>query len=178
MFNKYNYVIYSWVTTFLFAGLMYWIATIPNFDVSDDLGNEVVKVFFRMVLYGFLFILTYRSLIATFRSTVQRLAHWRSKSEASEDAEFVLIIETLLVIISVLGTTLFAAFEEYVQATIDGRAGEIKDVLVSVMAILLTALIVYSIPVVGELEMAIKHYYVRRQKQISKRRAKKAKHKK
>lgn len=165
--NKFWYIVYSWLTTAIFAGLIYWLATIPNFDVSTDVGNEVAKVFFRMVMYGFLFLLAYRSLIATFRGTVQRLAEWRSKREAIEDAEFVLIIETLLVIIGILGSTLFAVFEEYTQASVAGRAGEVKDVLVSVMAVLLTALIVYSMPVVGELEMAVAHYYQRRKKQLS-----------
>jgi hypothetical protein len=167
--GKLSFAIYSWATTILFAVLIYWIATIPNFEVSNDLTNEVVKVLFRMILYAFLFVLIYRSFIATFRGSVQRLSHWRSKGEASEDAEFVLIIETLLVIIGVMGSILFAIFEEYVQSTIPGRAGEIKDILISVMAALLAALVVYSIPVVGELEMAIKHYYIRAKKKLGSR---------
>lgn len=151
----------------------------PGFEASTDLSNEVIKALFRMILYSFLFILFYRSLIATFKSSVTRLAHWRSKGEAAEDAEFVLIIETLLVIVSVLATTLFSVFEQFVQVQVPGRSGidtelvsgkltEVVsivlrnvsiDVLLSVMAVLLSALIVYSIPVIGELEMAIKHYY-------------------
>jgi hypothetical protein len=184
MLSKYSYVIYSWFTTILFAGLIIWIASIPDFEVSNDLSNEVVKVLFRMILYSFLFILFYRSLIATFKSSVQRLAHWRSKSEAAEDAEFVLIIETLLVIISVLAVSLFSVFEQFIQLQVPGRSGIVEadlvttkladiiaimmrnvsiDVLLSVMAVLLSALVVYSIPVIGELEMAIKHYYLRSQ---------------
>lgn len=147
-------------------GVIYWLATIPNFDVSQDINNEIVKVLFRLILYSFLFLLVYRSLIATFRTTVQRLSHWRSKAEASEDAEFVLIIETLLVIITILLGTVFAGFEEYVQGYITGRAGEIKDVLVSIMALLLAGLVVYSMPVLGELEMAVKHYYERRTREV------------
>lgn len=180
MFSKYAYTLYSWITTAIFAGIIIWIASIPEFEVSTDLSNEVVKVLFRMILYSFLFVLFYRSLIATFKASVTRLAHWRSKGEAAEDAEFVLIIETLLVVVSVISTTLFAVFEQFIQIQVPGRSGitdadlvagklaEIIstilrnvsiDVLLSVMAVLLSALVVYSIPVIGELEMAIKHYY-------------------
>jgi hypothetical protein len=170
--SKYAYAIYSWITTFLFGGLVYWIATIPNFEATGDLTNEVVKVLFRMVLYSFLFILFYRSLIATFKAAVQRLSHWRSKGEAAEDAEFVLIIETLLVIVSILSVSMFSIFEEYIQSFVAGRFPQERDVLVSIMAVLLTALVVYSVPVIGELEMAVKHYYVRRSKEVAHKKAK------
>lgn len=157
MFPKYGYVIWSWLTVIVMAAVMYWIATLPNFDVSSDATNEAVKVVFRMLLYSALFILFYRAVIATLRNTVSRLSAWRSKQEAIEDAEFVLIIETFVVIVSILVTTMYAIFEEYAQIYVAGRAAELKDVLVSVMGVLLTAIVVYSIPVVGELEIAIAH---------------------
>lgn len=169
MYKKFGFIAYSWLTTLLFAGVIYWLATIANFDVTTDITNEVVKVLFRMIMYAFLVVLIYRSLIATFRMTVTRLSSWRSKGEAAEDAEFVLIIETLLVIISVLSSILYAVFEQYVQMQIAGRTESLndmlKDVLVSIMASLLAALVVYTIPSTGELEMAVKHYYQRRKKQ-------------
>ncbi len=160
MLKKFGHIIYAWGTTLLFAGVIYWVATIPNFDVTTDATNEVVKVVFKMLLYALLFILFYRSIIATLKNTVKRLSGWRSKGEALEDAEFVLIIETMTVIVTILATTLFAIFEEYIQNFVPGRHPEVRDVLVSVMAILLTALVVYTMPVIGELEVAIKHKFI------------------
>jgi hypothetical protein len=157
MSKKLAYVLWAWGSTILFAGLIYWLATIPNFDVKSDPSGEVIKVLFRMLLYAVLFILVYRSIIATLKTTVSRLSAWRSRDEAIEDAEFVLIIETLVVIISILATILFSVFEEGIQNFVEGRHAEIKDVLVSVMAVLLTSIVVYSAPVIGELEVAIKH---------------------
>lgn len=182
MLGKYAYAIYSWFTTILFAGLILWIAGIANFEASGDVSNEVVKVFFRMIMYAFLFVLFYRSLIATCKNFVQRLSHWRSRGEAAEDAEFVLIIETLLVIVSILSVFLFSIIEQVIQFQVPSRVGLFAatltqystqdvvriilqnvsiDILVSLMAVLLSALVVYSVPVIGELEMAIKNYYSR-----------------
>lgn len=163
--KKLSFLIYAWGTTFLFGALIYWLATIPNLDAGEEVTDELVKVVFKMTLYSILFILTYRSIIITLKSTVTRLASWRSKKEKSEDAEFVLIIETLVVIITALGTTLFSVFEEYVQNFVDGRTADVKDVLISVMAILLTSIVVYSVPVIGELEYAIKHNFQKSKKE-------------
>lgn len=157
MNSKAVYIIWAWLTTIAFGGLIYWLAVIPNFNVTTDATNEMLKVLFRMMLYALLFILLYRSIIATLKTTVSRLAAWRSKGEMAEDQEFVLIIETLVVIVTILATILFSIFEEGVQAFVPGRTQDIRDILVSVMAVLLTSLVVYSMPVIGELEMAISH---------------------
>lgn len=151
------FLTYAWGSTFLFAAIIYWLATVPNLNAGNEATDELVKVVFRMTIYAVLFILFYRSMILTLKNTVSRLASWRSKKEKIEDAEFVLIIETLVVVISILSTTLFAIFEEFTQDNIAGRSSDPKDVLISIMAVLLSAIVVYSMPVIGELEMAIKH---------------------
>jgi hypothetical protein len=158
--SKLLFTIWAWGSTFLFAGVLLWFASTPNLSAANP-GEEALKVAFRMLLYAVFFLLVYRSILTTIRNTVRRLSGWHSKREANEDAEFALIIETLIVIVTILATTVFAIFDEYVQAAgVDGRQGEPKDVLVSVMAIILTALVVYTMPVVGELEVAIKHKYM------------------
>ncbi len=159
MSKKIAHVVWAWGTTFIFAALIYWIATIPNFEVTNDVTNEIIKVVFRMLLYAILFTLIFRSIIATLRNTIKRLSAWHSKKEAAEDAEFVLIIETMAVVIAVFSAILFAVFEENVQGYITGRNGlpgeAERDVLVSTMAVLLAAIVVYSMPAIGELEVAI-----------------------
>lgn len=150
------YILWSWGTTIIFGGIIYWLATIP-YVTSASAGDEVIKTAFRMLLYAVFFLLLYRSIIATLRNTVTRLSAWRSRNEAIEDAEFALIIETLIVIVCLLANTVFAIFTEYAQQFATQRQPDVKDVLVSVMASLLTALVVYTMPAVGELEVAIKH---------------------
>ena len=157
--KKLLFVLYAWSTTILFTIGLLWIASVPNLlDGADEVSTEILKIIYRFVLYSILFILIYRSLIFTFKSSVSRLAKWRSKKEMIEDAEFVLIIETLLVIIAVLVATLVAIFQEYLQYSIqvDNSNTEVKDILISMMSIILTAIIVYSSPVLGEVEVFIK----------------------
>lgn len=177
--KKIAFLIYAWGSTVLFGALIIWLATIPNFQAGNLVSDEIIKVVFRIALYSIFFILIYRSIIITLKSTVERLSKWRSRKEEMEDSEFVLIIETLIVVLVSFVTVTFAFVEENVQFQVEGRnrsessiiaEGNTyvdqrifnesnKDVLVSVMATLLTAIIVYSIPVIGELEVAIKHKF-------------------
>jgi len=185
------FLIYAWGSTALFGFLIYWLATIPNLQVGNSMSDDLVKVVFRMVLYAILFILLYRSVIITLKSTVVRLAGFRSKNERAEDAEFVLVIETLVVILCMVICVLFSFLEEHTQLFTNGRNssesfliesnGEYfksetvspltnskhinlnainesnKDILISILAVLLTGMVAYSMPVIGELELAIKH---------------------
>lgn len=161
--RKLAFLIYAWGSTILMGLFIYWLATIPYLSAGDRVTDELVKIIFRMTLYSIFFILFYRSLIITLKTSVERLAKWRSKNEKMEDEEFVLIIETLSVIITILATVLFSVFEQYAQYlavvnnAIANRSPELKDVLVSILSILLTSIVVYSIPAIGELEIGIKH---------------------
>lgn len=157
--KKTLYYIWIWGSTFLFVGLIIWLAFLPNLDVSKGPNNEPIKVLFRMFLYAMLFVLLYRSIIGTLKTTVGRLAIWHSKREAREDSEFLLIIETLVVVVTIFVCVLISIFDEAIQVYggVEGRTGDIKDILISTIAVLLTALVVYTMPVIGELEMAIKH---------------------
>lgn len=190
--KKAVFLIYAWGTTILFAGLIYWLSTIPNFQTGDQVYGDLIKVIFKMVLYAILFILLYRSIIITLKSTVERLSSFRSKGEKAEDAEFVLIIETVVVLFCMVSCILFSFLMEYTQFYVNGRNGNLtylidqgdgtfvnsssialngdttyvsltsiadssKDILISTMSVLLTGIVVYSLPVIGELEIAIKH---------------------
>lgn len=151
-------IVYSWGTTILYIVFLLWLATIPSLGSE----NELIKVVYRLVLYALLYILIYRSLIMLLKSTVSRLSAWRSKREKIEDAEFVLIIETLVVIISILASILVAIADESIQTFFleaGERTSEIKDILVSSMAIFLTSLVVYTTPVIGEFEVAIREWF-------------------
>ncbi len=189
--RRFFFLVYAWGSTALFAALIYWLATIPNLQVGNNMSDDLIKVVFRMVLYAILFILLYRSVIITLKSTVVRLANFRSRNEKVEDAEFVLVIETLVVILCMVISVLFSFFEEHTQLFTSGRNGaesfliesngeyfksesvspltnstyitlnaineSNKDILISILSVLLTGMVAYSMPVIGELELALKH---------------------
>lgn len=176
MYNKIGHLIWVWLTTAVFAGFIFYISREPNFSIYGDATDEALKVLFRMIMYGILFILLYRSMIASLRNTVRRLSGWHTRREAVEDAQFALIIETLLVVLCILACIIFAVFEELSQNYVTGRniyPGDAeRDILVSTMAVLLSALIVYSIPALGELEVALKHRINEEWKSLGARRKK------
>lgn len=187
--KKFYLLAYAWSSTILFGLFIYWLSTLPNLSAGNTLTDEVIKVSFRMTLYAIFFVLIYRSFILTIKTNVARLAQWKSRREKEEDEEFVLIIETIIVIATIFICFTFAFFEEVTQLTVLGRNNADiiqdcrkldssrgirvktecieksaiveanKDVLVSLMAILLMAIIVYSIPVIGELEVALKYKF-------------------
>jgi VanZ family protein len=159
MNKKIAYIIYAWGSTIILVGAVFWLATVPHLADQGGESEELFKILYRIILYAFVFLLIYRSLLATFRITVKRLSAWHSKKEKSEDTTFVLIIETLLVIIAVLSSSIISIIDEYIQNFVEGRSADIEDVLISILGILLSAMIVYSSPVLGEAEMFIKHRF-------------------
>lgn len=198
--KKLFFVLYTWGSTALFAMLILWLASIPNFRAGNNLNDDFVKLVFRIVIYAIFFILIYRSIIITLKSTVEKLAQYRSLSEKKEDSQFVLIIETIVIFLTMSICLSFAFLEEYTQLFTTGRNGaeyfiienngeflssdrisEVggatytninsineagKDVLVSLISILLTSMVVYSLPEIGELEVSLKN---RIKKYINKR---------
>ena len=159
MNKKIAFLIYSWGTTVAFIILIFWLSTVPHLANDNSKYEGIIKTVYRLTLYGLLFLLIYRSLITTFRTTITRLSKWHSEKEKEEDAVFVLIIETLLVVISVLASSLISIIDEFIQSHITGRSAEVQDVLVSLIAILTTSILVYGIPAIGEIEVAIKHTF-------------------
>lgn len=157
--KKVAFVLYGWTSTVFYVIALLWLATVPNLlDGTDDVLSEVLKVTYRFVLYSLLLILIYRSLIFTFKNLISRLSSWKSKREEIEDAEFVLVVETLLMIIAILASILIAAFQEYLQFAlqVESSNSEVRDVLISIMSIILTSIVVYSTPSLGELEVLLK----------------------
>lgn len=154
------FYIYVWFSTVFFVVGIFWLATIPSISESisvDNTTNEVIKFLYKITLYFLLNLIIYRAFIITLKNTVSRLAFWHSKKEKAEDFEFVLIIEILLVICSSLIAIIIAFIDELIQSQVYGRFTEVKDILISVLGILISAVTVYAIPVIGELEVAIKH---------------------
>lgn len=164
MNNKILFVLYAWGSTALYVFGMFWLSSIPFLTDNSSSFEVAVKLLFKMTLYGILFLLIFRSFLATFRVTVARLSKWHSEREAHEDMVFVFIIETLLVIISVLLSLIVAIADEFFQLVTVGRQAEFTDVLVSLLGILLAAILVIAKPTAGELEIAIKSIFFDKKK--------------
>lgn len=157
--RKLSFIIYAWGSVILYSLLVLWLATVTDFQINQESSTDfTIKILYKFFMYMIFVVLLFRAIIITLKNTVDRLAKWRSKSEKFEDYEFVLIIETLIVIIVSLVLTLFAIIEEWVQSIyLIEETYQVEDVLVSILSILLTTILVYALPVIGELEYAIKH---------------------
>lgn len=145
-------ILYGWVTTILYIGLILWLASIP-YLVGTGEGTESTKILFRILVYAGLFVLIYRSLIFTLKNTVDRLSKWKSKREKEEDQEFSLIVETLIVLLAGVSSFNIALLDEFLQIGVAGREASLVDILVSLMSIVTTSIVIYSYPVIGELEV-------------------------
>ncbi|HEC64275.1 MAG TPA: hypothetical protein ENI23_03175 [bacterium] len=153
--NQSIYILYNWVTVILWAGFIWWMSSIPKIILVESDSEVIIKTVGHMLSFGFLFLLIYRTLLTTFKFKVERLAFWRTRQERTEDAQFVFIVETLLLAISILLSVLYAIGDEYHQIFVDGKSADIKDVLVNSIGILVVALITYSVPVITEAEVMI-----------------------
>jgi hypothetical protein len=154
---------YAWGTTVIYIFCIFWLSNLPSLGEAGE-SSESIKTIYRLVIYAFLFLLVYRSIIFTLKSTVDRLAFWRSKREQIEDLEFVLVIEILVVILAMGLSTLIAFIDEFIQFHVEDRKAEIVDVLVSFMAITLAATITYSSPLIVEIELVLKEKFLGRNK--------------
>jgi hypothetical protein len=159
--KKLAFFIYSWGSSILFISLTLWLASIPDFKIYYGDIDFVFKVGFRITLYMLLFVLIYRSFITTLKNAIKRLSKWRSKREQHEDAEFVIIIETMVVIATLFMCTTVALIDQWIQSRAIFFKGDqyITDLFVSVFGIITAAIIVYILPSLGELEYAVKHRF-------------------
>lgn len=151
--NRIIYIIYIWFTVVLWAGVIWWISSIPRLSLVETDWETIGRVISHMLAFGFLFLLTYRALLTTFKFRIERLAFWRSKKEESEDSQFVFIVETLLLIIAILMCVLYGVVDEYHQGFVEGREGTLRDLLLDVIGVLVFALVTYSVPVITEIEV-------------------------
>jgi hypothetical protein len=151
--NRLIYSIYIWSTVFVWTGVIWWLSSIPKLTLVETDAEMAIRVVMQMLEFGFLFLLTYRALLTTFKFRVERLAFWRSKKEESEDMQFVFIVETLLLIIAILLCVIYGGVDEYHQTFVDGRDGSIRDLLLDTIGILVIALVTYSVPVITEIEL-------------------------
>ncbi len=151
--NRTIYLFYLWGSAILWMGFIWWLSSIPRLSLAGNETEPLLRAGGQLLAFGFLFLLIYRALLTTFKFKVERLAFWRSKKEQSEDTEFVFIVETLLLFISVLLSILYAMVDEYHQSLVEHTLASARDVLLDTIGILLIALITYSLPVIVETEV-------------------------
>ncbi|MFQ5492613.1 MAG: VanZ family protein [Candidatus Dojkabacteria bacterium] len=146
------FILYNWGSAAAWFGVILIVSSIPNLDIVGDVNDWVLRAVGYALMYGLLFLLIMRALLATFRAQVDRLMYWKSKREQAEDSEFAQIVEFLLFLVAVLISVLLAAFDEYFQSGISGRVGDIVDVFIAAMGMIITSVLVLKFPIIAEFE--------------------------
>lgn len=142
---------YYWGTTITWAGLLYWLAEQPNLRITSSDWDELLRNLAHAFFYAVQTVLIYRSLLWTVRTKVREF-------ELRKDYDASILIEFLLLVISVLGSTLYGAFDEYHQSGIPTRDGSFADVIVDFSGAALAAAIMFKAGIIAELE----HRFARR----------------
>lgn len=153
--KKALFILYNWFTTLIWIVVLFWFSSQEDLQIGSDEDSLFVERITYFLGFSFLFLLIYRSLINTFRLTVEKLAFTRSKEEAKEDREFVLIVETLLLSNAILLSVFIAVANNLYLETISGREVDIYLFLINSLGILVFALITYSWPVLSIIEARI-----------------------
>lgn len=153
--KKYFFIFYAWITALIWGIVIFWFSGIENLKIAGDDNSLLIERITYLLSYGFLLILIFRALISTFRLTIDRLSYSRSKKERSEDREFVIITETLLLTNAILITSIIAIINYHYLDTVEGRINDTYSFLTNIIGILIAALITYSWPIISTLELKI-----------------------
>lgn len=155
MAKKISFFIYLYSTIVAWIAVIFWFSSLENLQYNYteySLSLERATYFFAFIILN---ILIFRTLIATFRSIIDKLSFARSKRERKEDKEFTVITETLLLLISILASIIIVLINQYILIEIQGREGDIPLLIINLSAVLLGALITYNWPILKELESKI-----------------------
>ncbi len=135
-----SYII-SWIITLLTISMILWFfhLSMPNERFLNNLLYFVTFFILQIILF--------RALIGTSRLTIEQLAFFTSKREKKEDKEFVLIIETLLLFISILINIILALTNFYV---LDNPIATIINFNYAILGILTAALLNYTYPLIKD----------------------------
>ena len=119
--RKFGFILYSWATVAIWVVVIFWFSSLENLNIYSDAYSTLLERMTYLLAYGFLLLLTFRALISTFRLTVDRLAKAKSKREKSEDREFVIITETLLLTNAIFFAILISVANYHYLENVTGR---------------------------------------------------------
>lgn len=135
-------IITSWAVFFSLVIFVIYFSSIENLGTRYNYSLEFERVTF-FVIFGIMTVFCFRNLILTFKFTVDKLSQSKSKREDKEDDEFRLIIETLLLIISILINTIVVLIAHQILKATPGRAGDVYGILISVFGTFVFAFFTY-----------------------------------
>lgn len=138
-------LVYYWITTIAWAGLIYFLSAQPEIRVVATDLDKILRKFAHAFFFAVLMILVYRSLLWTVRTKMREF-------ELRKDFDASILIETLLLIISVLISILYAASDEYHQSLVPTRNGSVCDVLIDTAGVLVSALLLFKFGIISEIE--------------------------
>jgi len=140
------YLFYYWGSALAWATVLYFLSNQPDLTVVSDQGlDAILRKFAHLISYAFLTFLIYRAWLWTFRTKLREF-------EIRKDFDASILIESLLLVIAILMTVLYGAFDEYHQTMVASRSGEITDVLIDSLGSVLAGIAVIRFGILNEIE--------------------------
>lgn len=153
MKSKNNWFIaYSWFTVVAWYAVIWLLSSVQDIDVDGNYVHWFLSSIGYELAFGLQFILIFRAIIVTLKLKVEKLMYWKTKREKEEDQEFVKVIETLILFLSISITLILAISDEYHQTFVSGRISNMEDILVNLMGIIIAAIFVFVVPIIAEIE--------------------------
>ncbi len=114
-----------WVLVFLWAGLIFYLSSIPNLSSGFE-SDFILRKFAHIFIYFILTILIFQAFVGEKRiNTIKKIN----------------ILKILFV--SFCLSFLYALSDEYHQSFVFGRTGSLKDVFIDTLGILIAVFFVY-----------------------------------
>lgn len=138
-------LIYYWSSTIVWAGIIFYLSEQPDLHIVENQWDMILRKGAHVFFFAIQMILTYRALLWTVRTKLRQF-------ELRKDYDASIMINSLLLVIAVLATILYAAFDEYHQSLVPTRVGSFTDVLIDTVGIIISAAVLFKSGVIAELE--------------------------
>ncbi len=147
MNKKILFITYLYTTAFIGIVVIFWFSTLNNLTIYSPGLSLALERATYCIAFAFLQILIFRALIGTFKITIDKLSFARNKKEQTEDREFRLIVETLIMTNSILISTIIVLVNDYILRSTPGREAGVYTILTSMLGVFIAALMSYSWPI-------------------------------
>ncbi|MBN1331608.1 hypothetical protein JW978_01845 [Candidatus Dojkabacteria bacterium] len=149
--RKLLFTAYIWLSYLAFGIFIIYFSRIPDLATKHNYSAalESVTYFFA---FGFSSLLFFRAVVYTLKFSVDRLSKARNQKERAEDAEFRLIVETLLVFLTITTSTSLVLVNHIILRETAGRESDIYAILINILGVSIFSLVCYVWPMIGRAE--------------------------
>ncbi len=135
-------IIINWLVTTFLIFVILWFSDPRNLNIG---ANKLLTNLTYFITFFMLQLLMFRALINTFRFTIDKLTFAKSKREKIEDSYFLLITETLIIIISILSNFIIALINFHIINIFNTNTINFN---VAIFGIFISALVSYITPII------------------------------